>query len=71
MRTDQQLSVQPISTKLTGIMSRIKPMGEMVLVQHYSAPSVGGIVLAEQKNDKFQQGMVVAINPDNKCVYFS
>ncbi|BFU21466.1 Chaperonin 10 Kd subunit, putative [Entamoeba histolytica] len=59
------LSPQPISTRLTGLMAKIKPTGDMVLVQHYTTQTVNGIILAEQKNDKFQQGMVVSINTDN------
>ena len=56
------LSPQPLTTKLTGIVSRIRPTGEMLLVQHYNTQSVEGIVLPQQKNTKFQQGMVIAVD---------
>lgn len=59
------LTPQKISLPLKGMMKNVKPLNDMVLIQHYSNQTINGIVIAEQKSDKFQQGMVVAINTNN------
>ncbi|KAL7714566.1 Chaperonin 10 Kd subunit [Entamoeba marina] len=59
------LSTQNINSKLSGTISRLQPTGEMILVQHYNTQSINGIVLPQQENKNFQQGMVVAINKEN------
>ena len=59
------LSPQKITLPLKVLMSKMKPLNDMVLVQHYSNQTINGIVIAEQKNDKFQQGMIVGINSNN------
>ncbi|ELP95029.1 hypothetical protein EIN_252630 [Entamoeba invadens IP1] len=59
------LSPQNVPLKLSGIMSKVKPLGDMILVQGYNTSSIGGIVLAEQKDEKFKQGVVVATDKTN------